>query len=294
MSSKRKCLTFCAAALALLTPILAACKSPDPESSAPTIQFLANSFRPDDIGVPIEDAQEFGVNLGVNGLRAVNKDVAFLFGGVRVPVGTMRSFLLRTGDGGKSWHEWMPPVPGSELIDVAVSDPQHIWVLAQWAVEGPGTPLLFSSKDGGKIWRELTHIGRAQGNPATVDYDAPLRMSFTSALKGEIELALANDDESTALDDSQQEVETLATDDGGVTWKMIRRETRKSSPVEAEEKTEAVRQDRGFDNTQWELVTRALREPITIRRFDSQQSRWRVTTLPTHFRYERGRVLTSP
>ncbi len=294
MFSKRKCLTFCAAALALLTPILAACKSPDPESSAPTIQFLANSFRPDDIGVPIEDAQEFGVDLGVNGLRAVNKDVAFLFGGIRVPVGTMRSFLLRTGDGGKSWHEWMPPVPGSELIDVAFSDPQHIWALAQWAVEGPGAPLLFSSKDGGTTWRELTHIGRAQGNPAPVEYDAPLRMTFTSALKGEIELALANDDESTALDDSQQEVETLATDDGGVTWKMIRRETRKSSPVEAEEKTEAVQQDRGFDDTQWELVTRALREPITIRRFDSQQGRWRVTTLPTHFRYERGRVLASP
>ena len=290
MFSKRQSLTFCAAALALLAPILAVCKPPDPESLAPAIKFLTNSFRPDEIPVPIEEAEEFGVDLEVNGLRAIDKDVAFLFGGIRVPVGTMRSFLLRTGDGGKSWHEWMPPVPGSELIDIAFSDPQHVWALAQWAVEGPGDPQLFSSTDGGKTWRELTYIGRSQGHAPPGDADIPLRMTFTSALKGEIELALVNDNESTSLDDSQEEVETLATVDGGATWRMIRRETRKSSPVE----TGAAQHVRGFDNTEWELGTPAFREPITIRRFDQEQSRWRVTTLPTHFQFQRGRVLTSP
>ena len=283
-------MTFCAAALALLAPMLAACKPPDPESSAPAIKFLTNSFRPDVIPVPIEGAEEFGVDLSVNGLRAIDKDVAFLFGGIRVPVGTMRSFLLRTGDGGKSWQEWMPPVPGSELIDVVFLDPQHIWALAQWAVEGPGNPQLFRSTDGGKTWRELATIVRSQGHPPPGDADVPLRMTFTSALKGEIELALVNYNEATSLDDSQEEVETLATADGGVTWRMIRRETRKASPVD----TEAAQRVRGFDNTEWELATPAFREPITIRRFDREQGRWRVTTLPTHFQFQRGRVLTSP
>ena len=286
LSNKRHSLPFFAAALTLLVPILAACKPPDPESSTPAIKFLTNSFRPDEIPVPIEEAEEFGVDLDVNGLRAIDKDVAFLFGGVRVPVGTVRSFLLRTGDGGKSWHEWMPPIPGSQLIDVAFSDPQHGWALAQWAVEGPGAPQLFGSTDGGKSWRELTYVGRSQGHAPPGDADFPLRMTFTSALKGEIELALVN----TSLDDSQEEIETLATDDGGVTWRMIRRETRKSSPVE----TGAAQHVRGFDNTEWELGTPAFREPITIRRFDREQSRWRVTTMPTHFQFQRGRVLTSP
>lgn len=292
MSRKKQSLTFCAAALALLAPILAACKPPDPESSAPVIKFLANSFRPDVIPVPMEGAEETGVDLDVNGLRAIDKDVAFLFGGISIGVGTIRSFLLRTGDGGKSWHEWMPPVPGSQLLDVAFSDPRHLWVLAQWAVEGPGSPQVFRSTDGGKTWRELSHIGRSGGNPAPVDYDYPQNMTFTSALKGEIELVL--DRESMTIDDSHEVVETLATSDGGATWKMVRRETRKLAAAETEVETGTAERVRGLDNTEWELATGAFLEPVTIRRFDREQSHWRVTTVPTHFQFRRGRILTSP
>ena len=277
-------MTFCAAALAVLAPNLAACKPPDPESSAAAMKFLA--FRSDEVPFQIEQAEEDGVDLEVNGLHAIDKNVAFLFGGVRVAAGTMRSFLLRTSDGGKSWREEMQPVPGSQLIDVAFSDPQHGWALAQWAIEGPGAPQLFSSTDGGKTWRELTYIERSQGHPPPGYADFPLRMTFTSALKGEIELLLVNYDES----DSLEEVETLATADGGATWRMIRRETRKPSPVDAR----AEQRARGFDNSEWELGTLTLREPITIRRFDRKQSHWRVMTLPTYFQYQRGRILTSP
>lgn len=292
MSSKRQSLTSRAAALTLAVLVLAAYKRPDPvpESSAPAIEFLTDSFDLDGIGWMSEQADEFGVYLEVSGLRAIDKDVAFLFGGVRVHAGTIRSVLLRTSDGGKSWHESMPPVLGSELIHVAFSDRQHGWALAQWAVERPGTPLLFGSTDAGKTWREITHIERrSQGRPPRGDADYPLRMTFSSALNGEIELALVNDSESTSIDDSQEEVETLATHDGGVTWRMVRRETRTRSPVEPE----AAQQDRGFDGTEWALGARTFGEPFDIRRFDREQSRWRVTTLPTHFQYQQGRVMTS-
>jgi len=296
LSSKRRFSTFCAAALVLVALILAACKRPDPvpgpKSSALAMEFLTDSFRPDEIPVPIEQADEFGVDLEVNGLCAIDKDVAFLFGGVRVAAGTMRSFLLQTSDGGKSWHESMPPVLGSQLVDVAFSDSQHGWALAQWAVEGPGAPQLFGSTDAGKTWRELTYIRRSQGHPSPGDADYHLRMTFTSALNGEIELA-----EPAVSDDQDLDIETLATDDGGVTWRMVRRETRKPSPVETEAaqvEAETAQHDRGFDSTEWELRTRGYGEPITIRRFDREQSRWHVTALPTHFPYQRGRVLTSP
>jgi hypothetical protein len=286
LSGKRQSLTFCAAAMALVALIPAACKRPAPESPPPAIEFLTDSFDLDDIGWMSEQADESGVDLNVSGLRAIDKDVAFLFGGVGVGAGTIRSFLLRTGDGGKSWHEVMSPVLGSELTHVAFSDRQHGWALAQWTVEGPGTMLLFGSTDGGTTWRQLTEIQRSQGH--AVPDGTPLSMTFTGVLNGEIELAY--DGESPSIDDIRVEIETLASDDGGVTWSVIRRETRKWSSVE----TPAAQHDRGFNSTDWELDTRTAGVPIVIRQFDREQSQWRVMTLPTHFQYERGRVLASP
>ena len=165
LSSKRQSLTFCAAAMALLAMIPTACKRPVHEPSAPTIEFLTDSFDAGDIGWMTEQADEFGVDLNVSGLCAIDKDVAFLFGGVGVAAGTIRSLLLQTVDGGKSWREVMSPVLGSELTHVAFSDHQHGWALAMWAVEGPGNMLLFGSTDEGKSWRELTDLNNRQATP---------------------------------------------------------------------------------------------------------------------------------
>ena len=278
--------------LAFVVLSLSACKRPDSkpdpdlESPAPTIEFLASSFDLEDIGWMAEQADQFGVELDVGGLRAIDKDVAFLFGGIHVAAGTIRSYLLRTSDGGKSWQEVMPPVLGSALTHVAFSDPQHGWALAQWAVEGPGTIVLFSSSDGGKTWRQLSEIQRSEDRD--MPDGIPLAMTFTSVRNGEIELSY--DSESSSMDDIRYDMEALSSDDGGVTWKVVRRETRKESSVESP----AVHHDRGFDGTDWELDTLAAGERIAIRRFERAQGRWHVMTMPTHFRYERGRVLASP
>jgi len=288
-SGKRQSWRLCAAALALVA-LNSGCKrsaaDPHPELSAPSINFQSAGFDLDGIGWMEEQADQFGVDLDVSGLRAIDKDVAFLFGGISVAAGTIRSCLLRTSDGGKSWHELMAPVSGSELTHVAFSDPLHGWALALWAVEGPGTIVLFATKDGGKTWRQLTEIQRSEGHAVPDGF--PLSMTFTSERKGEIELSY--DSESSSMEDIRFDIEALATDDGGATWSVVRRETRKGSLAE----TDLAQRDRGFDSTEWELGTRAYGEPITIRRFDREQSRWQATTLPTHFKYKQGRVLTSP
>jgi hypothetical protein len=280
---KTKSSTFCAAALGVAVLVLAACERSDAGSTAPAMEFVADSFDLGDIGWMSEQAEEMGVDLSVNGLRAIDRDVAFFFGGVRVPAGTIRSFLLRTSDGGTSWHEVMTPVLGSELMHVAFSDPQHGWALAQWAVEAAGTMVLFGSTDGGKTWRQLAEIPGAQVRAPPDGY--PLGMTFTSALMGEIELSYSS--EPAALDDTREEIVTLATQDGGVTWRMAGRETRKSSAAE----TPPVHHGRGFDSTDWTLDPHAAGDPIIVRRYDREQDAWQVSTLPSHFRYERGRVL---
>lgn len=279
-------MTFCSAAIALLAMILAACKPPAREPTAPTIEFLTDTFDPDDLAVPIEEADEYGVDLNVSGLCAIDKDVAFLFGGVGVAPGTLRSFMLQTTDGGKSWHEVMSPVIGSEVTNVAFSDHQHGWALAIWTVEGPGAIVLFGSTDGGKTWRQLAEIERSPGHAVPDGY--PVSMTFKSAQKGEIELSYA--DESTTNDDTREEIETLASGDGGRTWNMVRRESRVQPPMDAPE----ARNDRCIDSADWELTTRGLGESITVRRFDREQKLWRVTTLPSHFKYEGRRVVSSP
>ena len=289
MSGKRQSLTFCAAAIALLAMVPAACKPPASEPSAsepssPVMEFLTDTFDTDDLAVPIEEADEYGVDLNVNGLCAIDKNVAYLFGGVGVAPGALRSFMLQTTDGGKTWHEVMSPVVGSEVTNVAFSDHQHGWALVMWTVEGPGALVLFGSKDEGKTWRQLTEIERSPGHAVPDGY--PVSMTFKSAPKGAIELSYAA--ESTTNDVTREEIETLASDDGGRTWSMVRRETRVEPPMDAP----ATRNDRCFDSADWELITRGLGESITVRRFDREQKHWRVTTLPSHFQYGRGRVLS--
>jgi hypothetical protein len=274
LSGKKQSLTFCAAAIALLAMIPAAGKPPDRESSTPTTEFLTDSFDPEGAGFLSKEAREYGVDLNANGLCGIDKDVAYLYGSLFIGPGTIRSLLLKTADGGKSWHEVMSPIFGSEVTNVAFSDPRHGWALAMWTIEGPGTPVLFGSRDEGKTWRQLAEIGLSPGSTPTDGF--PVSMTFQSAQKGEIEIAY--EDESTTSDETRQQIETLASDDGGRNWSRVRREMR------------VPHDDRCIDNADWELITRGLREPITVRRFDREQKLWRVTTLPTHFQYERGRI----
>jgi len=265
--------------------IPAACKRRAPDPSAPAIEFLTDSFDLDGIGWMSEQTDEIGVDLDVSGLCAIDKDVAFLFGGLHVPAGTIRSFLLRTADGGRTWHEVMPAVLGSEVTHVAFADDLHGWALALWTVEGPGTMLLSGSMDGGRTWRQLTEIQRSEGH-AVAD-GLPLTMTFVDASKGEI--AIAYDAESSSVDDDSLVVETLVSDDGGLSWNMVRRETRAAAPEE-----EPSAKERGAKTNDWILeLPLGDEQSITVRRFDRQRNRWLSMTLPRHFQYERGRVVSS-
>jgi hypothetical protein len=112
-------------------------------------------------------------------------------------------------------------------------------------------------------------------------------MSFVDASKGEI--AIAYDGESASVEDGSLMVETLVSDDGGLSWNMVRRETRAVPPEEA-----PPAKERGCNTTDWELeVPSGNEQSITFRHFDRQRNRWLSVTLPRHFQYERGRVVSS-
>src|SRR5262249_27510449 len=158
---------------------------------------------------------------------------------------TLRSLLLRTSDGGKSWREVMPPVRGSELTDVVFSDARHGWALAMWTVEGPGEVVLFGSQDGGLTWRRVAEI------PKRDDDDGwPARIAFTSAAHGEIDMVYENDSEASTIDNILYDVDTLVSDNGGRTWKVLRQRTVKESDLA----TSPASRMRGLDGSDWELA----------------------------------------
>jgi hypothetical protein len=107
-------------------------------------------------------------------------------------------------------------------------------------------------------------------------------------VNGEIDMLYEN--ESSTVDDIRYDVETLVSGDGGLTWKLMRQRTVKESDLA----TSPRDRTRGLDGSDWELAVSTVDDALTVRRFGRDQNGWISTTLPTHFRYERGRVMTRP
>src|SRR5919108_5704225 len=69
----------------------------------PIIQFAEYQFYDYDQ----DEANQNGVELWINGIYAIDKDIVFLFGNVAISdvLGRHRSLLLRSNDGGQHWQE---------------------------------------------------------------------------------------------------------------------------------------------------------------------------------------------
>ena len=111
--------------------------------------------------------------LAPRGIYALNRETLFLFGGVKDVSderwGPYYSLLLRSSDGGKHWHEVMQPVPGSEVVEIALVEAGDGWALVGWISEGPGPASLYHTTDYGESWELLSNIPFFGGHSATVD-----------------------------------------------------------------------------------------------------------------------------
>ena len=114
--------------------------------------------------------------------------------------------LLRTTDGGLTWHvAGVPTTSGSLLV---VSDPSTIWIGAQDDASPISRRLLTVSRDGGRSWHDVALPGFDPGDGGGEFHlrSAPI---FTDARHGVI-----------AIDRGDGLVATvLRTQDGGRTWR---------------------------------------------------------------------------
>ncbi len=120
---------------------------------APAVAFRV--YQPADLTRLTDEAGLNGVTLRLTGIRAVNDQVLFLYGGLVTAPGTLRSVLLRSADGGQRWKEAMQPEAGSEVTELVFLEGDLGWAVVQWMVGGPGPANLYHSRDNGATWRRV-------------------------------------------------------------------------------------------------------------------------------------------
>ncbi len=258
--------------------------TPEPIPST-KVQFFADQVDLDGIQWMEHQAIEYGARLELTGCFALNKDVAFLFGGLSVPAGTIRSVVLRTEDSGRNWREVMKPVVGSVVRQIAFGNAGKGWALVMWSVEGPGTVVLYYTTDYGQTWDKLSDV------PKWAWYSYPIQMKFSDESNGQIYMVY-----DVGLPEDNR-IAILTTSDGGLTWKETDHLT--SGPQNLRDMATAIAPYRqylyesvGRDRSSWKL------EPgewgtaqITISRRLTAENDWSVVSaISKQLKYIGGRI----
>ena len=102
-----------------------------------------------------------GLTFYVRGIYAINKDMAFIFGGFNVPGGTIGSLLLRSTDGGVHWKEALNPIDYHAITHVVFIDNGEGWAISTWQMEGELETRLWHTTNYGETWQE------SKGHPPT-------------------------------------------------------------------------------------------------------------------------------
>lgn len=230
------------------------------------------------------EADQHGLELrpAGHGIYPLNKDTAFLFGELRTPAASIRSFILRSGDAGKTWREVMSPAYGSAVIKMFFHDARVGWALVGWTTEGPGDLMLYGSKDGGKSWRKISQIAKRHFS------GWPVSMTFNDASNGTLKVLYDG-----SGDPQTDGLVTLNTRNGGRTWREMSRlsmdEYERVNKQREESKEGVVT---GQDRSQWRLL--GTDEEVRILRRSHADKTWRVLcVMPNHFGYSEGEVVFS-
>jgi hypothetical protein len=221
------------------------------------------------------EAEKNGLQLFSNGYKIypLDKETAFFFGELRTPAVAIRSFLLRSADGGKSWRDVMVPVYGSEVAEVFFLDSRSGWALTLWTTEGPGEVKLFSSNSSGMTWRKVSDV------PKRDHTGQPIAMKFADVKNGEIEMLYEN------------EIAVLRTKDGGRAWAESH-----TISLDAYEKrkreTDPSGQEivLGKDRSQWRLMEKDERVRV-LRRMQANETWKELSAIPMSYGYSKGQVL---
>jgi photosystem II stability/assembly factor-like uncharacterized protein len=280
--------------LGLLVVLLWRANGPAFSRSVPTVTpsplpraavaFLDTPFDPGGVQWMEEQAAEFGLSFGA-AILALDQDTAFLYGGLSVPAGTLRSLLLRTEDGGAHWQEVMEPVRGSSIEMMTFLDQGEGWALVLWVVEGAGPITLYHTTDDGLTWEELGEVPKWQW------YGFPTRMTFTDSLHGQIVVIY-----DAGMPDTNRAA-FLTTTDGGLTWEETNSIGQDSADPDAFATAVAPYSGRSFltestapDGSVWQISAERGAAVLRLSQRSSADTAETVWAIPVHFEYDGGKI----
>jgi len=140
------------------------------------------------------------VSLWIKGLYVIDRETAFLYG----ELGTIRSVILMTEDGGKYWREVSIPQYDAVVVHLLFIKDGIGWAMIAENREG-GRLMLWQTKDTGKTWVEVNQRIHGIGMGRDIGFE------FIDPLNGKI-VSVSNYGRRSAY------FTMYITNDGGRTW----------------------------------------------------------------------------
>lgn len=132
-----------------------------------------------------------------------------------------QSVVIKTYDGGASWHETLDASRGTVnldesflLADEMSGDISHLWLITQWQIEAT-FPTLYWTTDAGDTWQSSSAIHEFLVDKGHSTFNFAEGLRFRSVTEGVV-VARA-----LSTDSGEDSIYFLQTEDGGKTWKEI-------------------------------------------------------------------------
>lgn len=230
---------------------------------AQTKQVQFKTFSKDDLDV-FKEVGSDAFTLGVS-IQGADQNTAFLYGNFYGNgVSAHKSLILRTDNGGKTWHEVFPAQISNSIVHLAFPTAKIGYAIQMFDVEGPGAPEVWRTVNGGKTWKLVKEL------PRKTPYDSFVGASFTSPLSGTVYITC------NVGSTEEDQYQHFTTKDGGKTWResTCYKKSAESFPKETSHPTR--------DNYIWELaeMNDHDRHIRVLRYFVAQQQKTVVAELP--------------
>ncbi len=246
------------------------------------------------------------IEFNPQGIYAVDKDTIFVFGAIeRITNGAMRTFILRSIDGGRTWKEVSEPKKSYSIYHLAFLDDGYGWALGILHTNDIGNPVLWRSFDNGETWSEAISLN------ATGASFFPLGIKFSDKDNGNINFM----DVMFVPSDS---FGTLSTADGGLTWQetfsvivpydsdfknsyyILEKLENEYSNVPGgyygnhwwKPSSDEILHATGHDGSEWHLYHHEASKEFLLLSRNMQNSSWEVSaTIPDTFVYKDGHIV---
>jgi hypothetical protein len=220
------------------------------------------------------------VSLGIEGVAAVNNNIAFLYG-----VSSLGSIILRTQDGGRHWQEIMASDDRSRIRWVGFANAQVGWaILEDYWGEAGGPITLHRTLNGGKTWKALSIV------PTNSRYWTLLNIRIFSDQQIQVDTFDAPDTHETP----SQYAFSHKTVDGGKTWQttsIVYVPNKMQDQYIKERQQLVLNRSIGFDGSQWQLAQSSDQKTILVQQKERNSTNFNEISIPSDWGWRQGRIV---